>query len=106
MSNQMCVTGASDIPAAIEFVKKHVAGGKGPGTMVCPLVLFQSIFDLIINNVQKTLDSVPQITQGYDSLMSVHSRKQAKASQDESLHALFVDSIRTYAEAAKLLDHA
>ena len=72
MSNQMRVTGASDIPAAIEFVKKHVAGGKGPGTMVCPLVLFQSIFDLIINNVQKTLDSVPQITQGYDSLMSVN----------------------------------
>ena len=35
------------------------------------LVLFQSIFDLIIGNVQRLLDSVPLITQGYDSLVSV-----------------------------------
>ncbi len=36
------------------------------------LVLFQSVFDLIINNVQRLLDSVPLITQGYDSLCSVN----------------------------------
>ena len=35
------------------------------------LVLFQSIFDLIINNVQRLLDSLPLFTQGYDSLVSV-----------------------------------
>ena len=36
------------------------------------LVLFQSIFDLIINNVQRLLDALPLITQGYDSLVSVN----------------------------------
>ena len=36
------------------------------------LVLFQSIFDLIIANVQRLLDAVPLITQGYDSLVSVN----------------------------------
>ena len=36
------------------------------------LVLFQSIFDMIINNVQRMLDSLPLITQGYDSLVSVN----------------------------------
>ncbi len=36
------------------------------------LVLFQSIFDLIINNVQRMLDAVPLITQSYDSLISVN----------------------------------
>ena len=36
------------------------------------LVLFQSIFDLIISNVQRLMDAVPQITQGYDSLISVN----------------------------------
>lgn len=36
------------------------------------LVLFQSVFDLIINNIQKILDAVPLITQGYDSLFSVN----------------------------------
>ena len=36
------------------------------------LVLFQSIFDLIINNVQRMLDAVPLITQSYDSLVSVN----------------------------------
>ena len=35
------------------------------------LVLFQSIFDLIIGNVQRLLDALPLITQGYDSLASV-----------------------------------
>ena len=35
------------------------------------LVLFQSVFDLIINNIQRMLDAVPMITQGYDSLVSV-----------------------------------
>ena len=35
------------------------------------LVLFQSIFELIIGNVQRMLDAVPMITQGYDSLKSV-----------------------------------
>ncbi len=36
------------------------------------LVLFQSIFELIIGNVQRMLDAVPMITQGYDSLKSVN----------------------------------
>lgn len=36
------------------------------------LVLFQSIFELIIGNVQRMLDAAPLITQGYDSLKSVN----------------------------------
>ena len=36
------------------------------------MVLFQSIFDMIINSVQKVLDELPQIIQGYDSLISVN----------------------------------
>ena len=36
------------------------------------VVLFQSIFEMIINSVQKVLDEMPQITQGYDSLVSVN----------------------------------
>ena len=36
------------------------------------LVLFQSIFELIIGNVQRMLDAVPMIAQGYDSLKSVN----------------------------------
>ena len=35
------------------------------------VVLFQSIFEMIIGSVQKVLDELPQITQGYDSLVSV-----------------------------------
>ena len=36
------------------------------------LVLFQSIFEMIISNVQRILDALPQISQGYDSLKSVN----------------------------------
>ncbi|MBO7664224.1 MAG: ABC transporter ATP-binding protein [Clostridia bacterium] len=36
------------------------------------LVLFQSIFEMILANVQRMLDAVPLITQGYDSLKSVN----------------------------------
>ena len=36
------------------------------------VVLFQSVFEMIINSVQKVLDELPQITQGYDSLISVN----------------------------------
>lgn len=36
------------------------------------LVLFQSIFEMIIGNVQRILDEVPMFTQGYDSLKSVN----------------------------------
>lgn len=36
------------------------------------LVLFQSIFEMILANVQRMLDAVPQFTQGYDSLKSVN----------------------------------
>ena len=36
------------------------------------LVLFQSIFEMIIANVQRMLDATPLITQGYDSLKSVN----------------------------------
>ena len=35
-------------------------------------MLFQSIFEMIINNVQRMLDAIPMITQGYDSLKSVN----------------------------------
>lgn len=42
------------------------------------LVLFQSIFEMIISNVQRMLDSVPMITQGYDSLKSVNEILYAK----------------------------
>ena len=44
------------------------AGHIGVGT----LVLFQSIFEMIISNVQRMLDAVPMITQGYDSVKSVN----------------------------------
>ena len=37
------------------------------------VVLFQSLFDTIINSVQMVLDRMPQITQGYDSLASVNA---------------------------------
>jgi len=36
------------------------------------VVLFQSVFEMIINSVQKVLDELPQIVQGYDSLISVN----------------------------------
>jgi len=36
------------------------------------LVLFQSIFDLIVVNVQKMLEALPMISQGYDSLVSIN----------------------------------
>lgn len=36
------------------------------------VVLFQSVFEMIINSLQKVLDEMPQITQGYDSLVSVN----------------------------------
>jgi len=36
------------------------------------VVLFQSVFEMIINSVQKVLDELPQIVQGYDSLVSVN----------------------------------
>lgn len=35
------------------------------------VVLFQSLFDVLVNSVQKVLDALPQITQGYDSLASI-----------------------------------
>ena len=36
------------------------------------VVLFQSVFEMIISSVQKVLDELPQIVQGYDSLISVN----------------------------------
>ncbi len=36
------------------------------------VVLFQSIFEMIVNSVQKVLDELPLITQGYDSVVSVN----------------------------------
>ena len=35
------------------------------------VVLFQSIFDLIINNVQRVLAAMPMLVQGYDCLISI-----------------------------------
>lgn len=42
------------------------------------LVLFQSISDLIISNIQRLLDSLPLFTQCYDSLVSVDEILRAK----------------------------
>lgn len=36
------------------------------------VVLFQFLFDMIVNSVQKFLETMPQITQGVDSFYSVH----------------------------------
>ena len=36
------------------------------------VMLFQSIFEMIISSVQKVLDELPEIVQGYDSLISVN----------------------------------
>ena len=36
------------------------------------VVLFQSIFDMIINSIQKVLDQLSEIVQGYDSMISVN----------------------------------
>ena len=35
------------------------------------VILFQSVFEMIISSVQKVLDAFPEIVQGYDSLVSV-----------------------------------
>ena len=44
------------------------AGSISVGTVL----LFQSIFEMIIASVQKVLDTLPEIVQGYDSLISVN----------------------------------
>ncbi len=49
--------------AAFLFTRGHISMGT--------VVLFQSLFDMMINSVQKALDALPQITQGYDSLISI-----------------------------------
>ena len=36
------------------------------------VVLFQSVFEMIISSVQRVLDTLPEIVQGYDSLISVN----------------------------------
>lgn len=54
---------------SLSFAALLTASGHiGVGT----LVLFQSIFEMIISNVQRMLDAVPMITQGYDSVKSVN----------------------------------
>jgi len=50
--------------AAMLTATGHIAVGT--------LVLFQSIFEMIIANVQRMLDAVPMVTQGYDSLKSIN----------------------------------
>ena len=60
---------------SLSFAALLTAGGY---ISVGTLVLFQSIFDLIINNVQRLLDALPMITQGYDSLVSVSEILYAK----------------------------
>lgn len=50
--------------AAMLTATGHIAVGT--------LVLFQSIFEMIIANVQRMLDAVPLVTQGYDSLKSIN----------------------------------
>ena len=39
---------------------------------VASVVLFQSLFDALISSLQRFLDAMPQITQGLDSLESIH----------------------------------
>lgn len=50
--------------AAFLFTRGHITMGT--------VVLFQSLFDVLINSVQRVLDTIPQITQGYDSLASIN----------------------------------
>ncbi len=50
--------------AALLFTRGHISMGT--------VVLFQSLFDILVNSVQKVLDALPQITQGYDSLASIN----------------------------------
>ena len=42
------------------------------------VVLFQSLFDALINSLQRFLDEMPQITQGLDSLSSIHELLSVK----------------------------
>lgn len=46
------------------------------------VVLFQFLFDMIVNSVQKFLETMPQITQGIDSLYSVHEILNQKDVED------------------------
>ncbi|MCR4707622.1 MAG: ABC transporter ATP-binding protein/permease [Clostridiales bacterium] len=55
---------------------------------VASVVLFQSLFDTLINSMQRFLDSMPQITQGLDSLDSIHellSERDIESSGDQHL---------------------
>lgn len=36
------------------------------------VILFQSLFDMMINSIQKVLEALPELTQSYDSLVSVN----------------------------------
>ena len=49
--------------AGILFTKGYISVGT--------LVLFQSLFEMIINSLQKVIDAMPDIIQGCDSLISV-----------------------------------
>ena len=60
---------------SLSFAALLTAGGT---INIGTLVLFQSIFDMIISNVQRLLDALPMITQGYDSLVSVDEILYAK----------------------------
>ena len=42
------------------------------------VVLFLSLFDTIVNSVQKILDTMPQIIQGYDSVLSINEILMAR----------------------------
>lgn len=49
--------------AAYLFTRGHISMGT--------VVLFQFLFDMMLNSVQTVLNALPQITQGYDSLASI-----------------------------------
>ena len=36
------------------------------------VVLFEFLFDMLVNSIQRMLDALPQIAQGYDSLVSIN----------------------------------
>ncbi|MDO4890986.1 MAG: ABC transporter ATP-binding protein [Coriobacteriaceae bacterium] len=55
------------------------------------VVLFLSLFDTIVNSVQKILDTMPQIIQGYDSVLSINEILMARDIEHNGSRALPAD---------------
>ena len=50
--------------AAYLYTRGHISMGT--------VVLFEFLFDMLVNSIQRMLDALPQIAQGYDSLVSIN----------------------------------